>query len=261
VLEWSFLKEFDMELLKLEISKSKLLSVPKNERVFFVQAGNLLNDLSMLQKLALFTTNTKTTNKTVRTAQNLQALYLIRIQAGKLDEGWELLHKNYFGAGLSKNYDRMLSQSEEQCLDNIKKYFNSNRNLISLVRDYTFHYFTSSEQILQLIDDAPPSEIFEVFMSDYYGNCVFSMSNVLITFAILKSTGITHTEKAMRKLLRDVNEVTKWFGHFLGGCLLIFVKEHLGLKSTKVDIPEPSDINEVALPFFIKGTPKDDQKQ
>ena len=127
-----------MELLKLEIPKSKLLSIPKKERVFFVQAGNLLNDLSMLQKLTLFTTNTKTTNKTVRTAQNLQALCLIRIQAGKLDEGWHFLDKNYFGAKLSKNYDRMLSQSEKQCLDNIKKYFNSKRNLISLARDYTF---------------------------------------------------------------------------------------------------------------------------
>ncbi len=250
-----------MELLKFEIPKSKLLSVPKNEQVFFVQAGNLLNDLSMLQKLSIFTTNTEDTNKTVRTAQNLQALCLIRIQAGKLDEGWQLLHKNYFGAVLSEKYDRMLSQSEKQCLDNIKKYFNNNRNLISLVRDYTFHYFTLSEQISQLIDDAPISEIFEVFMSDYFGNCVFSMSNVLTTFAILKSTGITNTEEAMRKLLRDVNEVTQWFGHFLGGCLLIFVKEHLGLKSTKVDIPEPPDINEVALPFFIKGMQKDEQKQ
>jgi len=249
----SFLKEFDMELLKLEIPKSKLLSVPKKERVFFVQAGNLLNDLSMLQKLVLFTTNTKTTNKTVRTAQNLQALCLIRIQAGKLDEGWELLQKNYFGAGLSKDYDRMLSQSEKQCLDNIKKYFGSKSNLISLVRDYTFHYFTSSEQISQLIDDAPPSEIFEVFMSDFYGNCVFSMSNVLVTFAILKSTGITHTEKAMGKLLRDVQKVTKWFGDFLGRCLLVFVEKHLGLESSKVEIPEPPDIKKVTLPYFIKG--------
>jgi len=242
-----------MELLKVEIPKTKLSSIPKNERVFFVQAGNLLNDLSMLQKLVLFTTNTKTTNKTVRTAQNLQALCLIRIQAGKLDESWELLQKNYFGAGLSRDYDRMLSKSEEQCLDNIKKYFARKSNLISLVRDYTFHYFTSSEQVSQLIDDAPPSEIFEVFMSDYYANCVFSVSNVLLTLAILKSTGITHTDKAITKLLRDVQKVTRWFGVFLGRCLLVFVEKHFGLESTKVQIPEPPDISDVTLPYFIRA--------
>lgn len=248
-----------MKLLKLEIPKSKLLSVPKEEQVFFVQAGNLLNDLSMLQKLTIFTTNTNTTNKTLRAAQNLQALCLMRIQAGKLDEGWQLLHKNYFGVGLSKKYDRILSQSEEKSLDNIKKYFDNKHNLISLVRDYTFHYFTSSEHISQLIDDVPESEVFEVFMSEYYGNCVFLMSNTLLTFAILKSTGITNTEEAMRKLLGDVKEVTRWFGHFLGGCLLIFTNEHLGLEHTEVEIPEPPDINEVALPFFINVTPEVEQ--
>jgi len=245
-----------MELFKLEIPKSKLLLAPKNERVFFVQAGNMLNDLSMLQKLSLFTTNTKPTNRTVRAAQNLQTLSLLRIQAGKLDEGWELLQKNYFGAGLSKIYDPLLPEREKQCLSKIKQYFNSKNPLLSLVRDYTFHYFTSSEQISQLIDDAPDTEVFEVFMSDCFSNCVFSVSNVLLHFAILKSTGITNTDEAMGKLLRDVMDVTKWFGRFLDVCLLIFAKEHLGLESTKVEIPEPPDINEVALPFFIKGTPK-----
>ena len=223
-----------MELLKVEIPKTKLSSVPKNERVFFVQAGNLLNDLSMLQKLWYFTTNTKTTNKIARAAQNIQALCLIRILAGKLDEGWQFLHKNYFGTCLSECYERMLSQSGKQCLNNIKNYFNSKNNLISLVRDYTFHYFTSSEQISQIIDDAPPSEIFEMFMSNYYGNCVFSMSNVLLTFAILKFTSITNTNKAMEKLLQDVKKVTKWFGTFLGNCLLVFVENNLGFESSKV---------------------------
>jgi hypothetical protein len=250
-----------MKLLKVEIPKSKLSLIPENERVFFVQTGNLLNDLSMLQKLMIFSTNIKTANQVVHTAQNMQTLSLIRIQAGKLHEGWQLLQKNFFGTKLSREYEKKLSDPEKESLKKLKTYFRKDKNLISLIRNkFAFHYYTSSEEINQLIDEVPNSEIFEIFMSEFYGNCVFSMSNVLITYLILEHTGVANTDentdKAILKLLRDVIYVTRWFGNFLGGCLLIFTKKHLGLNSTEVEIPEPRDINEVTLPYFIRGERK-----
>lgn len=242
-----------MKLLKVEIPKSKLSSIPENERVFFVQTGNLLNDLSMLQKLMIFSTNVKSANRAVHTAQNMQTLSLIRIQAGKLHEGWQLLEKNFFGAKLSCEYEKKLSDSEKQSLEKLKNYF-SKKNLISLIRNkFASHYHTSSEEINQLIGEVPDSEIFEIFMSEFYGNCVFSMSNVLVTYLILEYTGIANTEKAIAKLLDDVTKVTRWFGHFLGRCLLVFAEKHLGFEYTEVEVPEPPDINEVPLPYFIKG--------
>jgi len=247
-----------MKLLKVEIPKSKLSSVPKNERVFFVQTGNLLNDLSMLQKLTLFSTNVKTANQIVHMAQNMQTLSLIRIQAGKLHEGWQLLQKNFFATKLSLEYEKELTAPEKEDLQKLKAYFHKDKNLISLIRNkFAFHYYPSSTEINQLIDGLREEEIFEIFMSEFYGNCVFSMSNVLITYLILEYTGVENTDentdKAMFKLLRDVTDVTRWFGSFLGGCLLVFTKKHLGLKSTEVEIPEPTNINEVTLPYFISG--------
>lgn len=258
----TFLKEFDMELLKLEIPMSKMSSILEDERVFFVQIGMLLSDLSMLQKLALFSTNKMATNEVERAAQNLQTLSLMKIQAGKLHEGWEVIRKNFLKKGFSQKYLKKLNSSEKQSYDKTTTYFADRKNLISLIRNnFAFHYFTKPKTIRKLFDEVPDSEKFEMFMADFYGNCVFSMSNVLVIFAILKFTGITDTEMAMKKLLGDITKVTKWFGHFLGRFLWVFAGEHLGWKSTKVDIPEPPDINEVVLPFFIKGTPKDEQNQ
>lgn len=243
-----------MELLKVEIPMSKLSSIPENERVFFVQIGSLLNDLSMLQKLTVFSTNINTANQVVRAAQNLQTLSLIRIQAGKLHEGWNVLQKNFFNEGFSQKYLEKLTPSEKQSYDKARTYFDDKKNLISWIRNnFAFHYFTKPRTIRKLFDKVSDSEIFEMFMSEFYGNCVFSMSDTLINFAILKYTGITDTNKAMEKLLRDVKEITKWFGHFLGRFLLVFAEEHLGLLPIKVEIPEPSNINKVMLPYFIKG--------
>ena len=243
-----------MQLMKIEISKSKIISARKEETIFFIQIGNLLSDLIMLQKLTIFSTNDIATNEITRSAQNLQTLSLLRLQAGKLHEGWELLQKNFFGTGLSKDYEKHLTESEKQSLDNLKRYFGSKTNLISLVRNkFSFHYHTSSDEILNLIEDAPASEVFEIYFSDLFGNCVFSMSNVLLMLSILKNTGLYSREEAMKKFLSDVTKVTGWFSNFLGRYLLVFTEKHLGLKSQTVEIPEPSPISKITLPFFVKA--------
>ena len=250
-----------MKLFKVEIPKSKLSSIPEDERVFFVLFGALLNDLSMFQKLMIFSMNTKTTDKVERTAQNLQTLCLARFQIGILSEGWLLLQQKFFGTGLSKKYEPLLSEPIKENFDKLKDFFSGKDNWITSVRNnFCFHY-PSSEEIKKLIDEAPGSEVFEVFMSEYFGNCLFSMSNTLINFGILKAMEKPDTQSAMDRWLQDAMKVARWFGDFLGECLLIIANKHLGLKSYEVDIPEPPNINEVALPFFIKEPPKDEQKQ
>jgi len=240
-----------MKLFEVEIPKSKLSLMPENEMIFFVLFGVLLNDLSMFQKFMIFSTNSKTTNQVVRIAQNMQALSLARFQIGILSEGWQLLQKNYFGTKVSKEYEPLLSESARKSLENLKCYFSTNENWMCSVRNrFCFHY-PSLGEIAKLIDEAPDSEIFEIFMSEFFGNCLFSMSNTIVNFGILKHMGGSDLHNAMDKLLRDGVKVARWFGGFLGECLLVIAKRHLGLQSTEVEIPEPPNINDVTLPYFI----------
>ena len=206
----------------------------------------------MFQKFMIFSTNRRTTNQVVRAAQNMQALSLARFQIGILSEGWQLLQKNYFGTQLSKEYEPLLSEPARKSLKNLKRYFSTNENWMSSVRTgFCFHY-PLSEEIAKLIDEAPDSEIFEIFMSEFFGNCLFSMSNTIVNFGILKCTGCSDLQRAMDKFLRDGVKVARWFGDFLGECLLVIAKKHLGLESTEAEIPEPPNIKEVTLPYFIK---------
>ncbi len=245
-----------MKLFKVVIPKSKLYLMPQNERIFFILFGALLNDLSMFQKLMIFSTNSKTKNRVVRAAQNMQTLSFARFQIGILSEGWQLLQKNYFGTRVSKEYEPLLSEPAKESLENLKRYFSTNENWMCSVRNrFCFHY-PSSEEIAKLIDEAPASEIFEIFMSEFYGNCFFSMSNTIVNFGILKCTGSSNLQSAMDKLLRDGNKVSRWFGDFLGECLLVIANKHLGFEHAEVGIPKPCDIYEVTLPYFIRAKQK-----
>jgi hypothetical protein len=243
-----------MKLFKVEIPKSMLSQVPENERVFFVQLGNLLNDLSILQKLSYFSANTETADPIGRSAQNSQAVSLILVQAGKLWEGWQMLQKQFFGTKLSGTYENHLTDPGTHSLEKLKNYFNK-ENLIFLIRNkFAFHY--DSAEIKNQINEVPDSEVLEVFMAETHGNCFYSISHILVLFGILKSTGCSNIDDAMRKLFQDMLQVTRWFVNFLGDCLLVFARRHLGFEHAEVEIPEPPHINNIALPYFVKGEPK-----
>ncbi len=46
-----------VKVSKIRITKSDLLSMCENERVFFIQSGDLLNDLNVFSKLLMFCMN------------------------------------------------------------------------------------------------------------------------------------------------------------------------------------------------------------
>jgi hypothetical protein len=242
-----------MELVKIGIPKSELLLIPENERIFFVQLTNLLNDLIILRKLIYFSSSTEESNDTIRKALNSQALFLLRLQAGKLSEGWQLLQNYFFKSQLSQDYENRLSPEGKNDLAGIKKYFN-NRNIVSLIRnEFAFHYSPESAvKIKELINNAPDSEVFELFLAEHFGNCFCFMPYVLVTFAILQSTGSPNYWEAMDKLLSEVNQVTLWFSNFLGECIHIILKKYNNLNMTKdnIEIPDPPKLGSIILPYF-----------
>lgn len=245
-----------MKLLKVEIPKSKLDMIPEKEVVFFVQCGNMLNDISMLQKLSIFSMNFDKPTDTERTAQILQTMGLLRLQAGKLKEGWELLQNHFFAAKVSKQYDPLFNEKEQKALKSLTTYFGRPNIIFQIRKEFAFHY-PSKDTIVKALKAMPDSVVFEVFMSEHFANCVFSLSNTLTTLSILSSTKCSDGQRAMNKWVKEIPQVSRCFGEFLGGCLRVFAQRHsAGFKSSEVEIPEPPDVNEVTLPYFIKGKKK-----
>jgi hypothetical protein len=240
-----------MKLLKVAIPKSKLVLIPEDERIFFVQLTYLLNELYILQKSIYFSTQ-ETSNVIERKGRNSQALFFVRIQAGKLFEGWELLQKKFFSTKISQKYEIEFSDLGRNSLTELKRYFGK-ENIISMIRnEFAFHYsHESSDKIKELILDVPDSEVFEMYLSEEHGNCLYDISQVLVNIAILNSIDSSDTQKALEKILQEVHQVTKWFLDFGGDCVLIIMKNS-GLQHGEIEIPDPPSINEVILPYFVR---------
>ena len=131
-----------MKVFRLSITETELNSIPEDERLFFIQTGQILNDLNILQKFLIISSNKleDTTDTTERKGKNSQSLLITRLLAGKLHESWELLKRIFFSARISQQYEQSLSPSAKDGLNKLKKYYGK-QNLITQIRnEYSFLY-------------------------------------------------------------------------------------------------------------------------
>lgn len=241
-----------MKLLKINIPKSKLDTIPEIEKVFFIQLMQFLNEINILQKCVIVSNNELESLTTIeKRSQISQAHFFIRTLAGKLYEGWKMIGKNFLKTQLSSEYENLLSQKGKESLSELIVYFKDKNNLVRLIRNkFAFHY--DKEKIKEEIDKIPQEELLEVYISEHRANCLYSLSDTIINWAILNSIDSSNPQRAMDKLIDDIAlKVSMWFLGFCGDCVCIIAKK-LELNSTEVEIPEPPSINEVKLSYFVR---------
>jgi hypothetical protein len=241
-----------MKLLKINIPKSKLDTIREIEQVFFIQLMQFLNELNILQKCAIVSSNELASLATIeKRSQISQAHFFIRTLAGKLNEGWEMIRKDFFKTQLSREYENLLSQKGKESLSELKVYFKDENNLVRLIRNkFAFHY--DKEKIKEEVEKIPQEELLEMYISEHRGNCLYSISDTVVNWAILNSINSSNSQQAMDILIGDIAiKVSRWFREFCGDCVCIIAKK-LELNSTEVEIPEPPSIDDVKLPYFVK---------
>lgn len=246
-----------MKLFKLQISKDELLSIPEKELELFIQLTNFYNDVNILQKMMVISGISRekaNNNKIVEMSLSSQALFFMRIQAGKLYEGWNMLGEHFFNnETFSEEYHKKGSSQSKENLSKLKKYFGKN-NLIENVRNnYTFHYSKkSSENMVKEIVNAPDSKIYKAYLSEENCNCFFEIAHDLLNFSILKEIDFDNQAKAMDDFFQQIMDTTKRFLDFAQDCIMVIYKKYLKLNMEEVQIPDPQNYRDITLSFFMK---------
>lgn len=246
-----------MKLTKINISKAELLSIPKNELESFIQLTNFYNDVNILQKLMVISGNSRekaSQNKIVGRSLSSQGLFFMRIQAGKLYEGWNMLGEHFFNnKTFSIEYNKKGSSQSKKNLSELKKSFSKDNLLENIRNNYAFHYSKeSSKNMVKQIINAPDLEIFEIYLSEEYGNCFFSIAHDLLNTSILEDIDSDEQAKAMDKFFQKIIDTTKYFLDFTQDCIRVISEKYLQMNYEEVQIPEPSSLEDITLPFFVK---------
>lgn len=200
----------------------------------------------------MFSASLEESDEILRRAQNCQAIFMIRLTAGKLWEGWQLIGKYFFSSPLARDYEDLFSEEVKINLKEIKHYF-SKSNLVKIIRDeYAFHYSSESTmKIENLIKALNDKDELVMYFNEHSGNCFYDMADTLLSHALLQSIQASDINDAMRKMLTEIVTITHHFLHYVGECVLVFGKRHLSFESHMIDIPDPPFFDEVHIPYFV----------
>jgi len=244
-----------MTLRKIALDAKKLKSVHQGECAFFVLFQILLSEVMILHKLLILCVP-EHENEILEKANNAQSLFFLRMLAGKLFEGWELMAKLFFGSGLSMQYEPLLCPDSKSCLESLKSYFGRSNPLSEIRNTFAFHFADSSQEIVQQIRRLNDSEPLELYIAPEEGNCLYDMGHVLFNLSLLDVVGGSDLKDAIEKLWKDVLKVAKWFVGLGQGIIVVFVDKHLGYESEQVEIPDPPHFSEVRIPYFLRRIEK-----
>lgn len=239
-----------MKIAKIVFKKESFDKIPEKDRLFIVQLSLFANEITMLYKFIVFSNNYKE-GETILIAQNVQSFFLIKLLAGKLYEGWDMLRKSYFQSKLSKQYEGMLSAKGKESIGSIKSYFGE-RNLINKIRNkYAFHY--DKEHIMDQLNIIKKDEELDLYLAPDHGNSLYSMAHIISSYALFREVDKSDDFRALDKIFKDVLGVASNFLTFAGELIeKIWERYRIPIEPVgTIHLKGVPKINSVKLPYFV----------
>lgn len=244
-----------MSVYKSKFNKEKLKSANTTERTFFLIIAHLSNELNVLNKLYFWAGEYPTSNEVEESGKIAMTLLFLRLLAGKLKEGNELLQKYFYGTAISKEYVPKLKAEGKETLDKIKKYF-SRKNLINDIRNnYAFHY--SPDELNAVLPEIPDD--LEMYVSDVAAaNTLHYFAEVIANHAVLKNINPEDELSAYQKLVKEILTVSRWFIDFANYLMVEFISKYgqdiWDGEAERIEFSGLQNINDIKLPWFTDAS-------
>jgi hypothetical protein len=214
-----------MTVYLTKLDKAVLDTILPDERSLFLSLAHLANEIRALQKLFLWSNNFTSNNDAETKGQTTLSLMIVKLLAGKLNEGHKLLKVGYFDLPIEFDYQVNISSEAKDAIANIRLYFNNRNNVIRNVRNrQAFHY--SPRDVDKMLPNL--SEDLELYIQkDGSANNLYYFAEVLADRALLHSINPQDQQAAMQDLMEDVRKAAHWFTVACDSLLNAFVRRHV----------------------------------
>lgn len=258
----------EIPLNRIGITKEQLEALGINEAQFFVLLTQLANEFSMLRKLIIVSAEIAEDSEVPLQdqADAFQVMFLLRIVAGKLYEGGQLIQEYFVRRNVGDGYRNECGLNAALLL--ITGYMAQRPNILEHIRNnYAFHHVDSDDSIQHMFRELPVGYSFDNYFGQNIATTFFYGSENLTTstllnevFTELENTATVKIPAVQQELLK----LMKYFDDFASEYIACLVQRlrnrkewnNLGdLRPEKITIHGP-DIGDVHVPYFIGGNPR-----
>lgn len=227
--------------------------ISKDEAAFFLQIGGLIHEVISLQKY-IYMSSHGADNLVERMVENAQAMYLYRLLAGTIFEGWELLTKRHseYRIIIAK-YKNKLDGVTQAAFDKLQKYFSDTNNSCERIRNRFSHHHDYKE-IIKILNKWPEDDKLEIYLSEIHANCRYMASDIVTNLAMLETTELKDLQPKLDNLVKEICEIAQTFVAVVSEYLrLIFqeIVEKKKLMGEEIKISNVPSLHDLRLRYFV----------
>ncbi len=254
---------------KINIPKSKLLAIPESERLFFVYAGHILNEVNWFNRLILILQQTgrdvaeklpatlSLNDQASMDGNSTQLCIALRLFAGKLIEALKFLDR--WGIGMPWFTELMKDMPKEgaAAFNYVSAYLKEDKekrseSILRLVRDkFAFHYderaVKQSADVSELVDE------FVYYLTEKDGNSLYHGSELVVMSTFI---GDKNSKDVIERLMDESLGLAKNLHGLFSHVLFLIAKKYIGSNLNELGLEaqfelEEMEMAELRLPFFV----------
>jgi hypothetical protein len=246
-----------IEVFRIPISKAQLNGMPAGERDLLLISGHIVNQISVLLRLLIFSTNFKADNDIENKLSAGQSQIILRLLFGTLAEAWEFIRRPANQKLIGNDYIGSIDDEGQKLYSDLKKHFGKSKLLHTLRNTIAFHHPEAAE-FEAAFAEVPDDEDWAWYVSEANSNSFYLLSDTIISSRVLKITGEADTAAAFGKIMNEVMNVSNNVTEFLPFLMRAIVAKHFGEKLVN---PQPDsgtmidnrpNLYAFATPFFTE---------
>ena len=243
-----------MKVTRVHISKDQLLAIPEAERTFFLALAHMFNEINALTKMLYWAAHAPDSTEAEDHGRLSTMLMLTQLVAGKLNEGWALFTKSFFGAALSKQYEPKLTGEPAEALMQLKRYFGTRNALNTIRNNFAFHY--SPQNVASVLPEIDEPLYLYMDRSSTPNN-LFYFAETLMANALL-SVLSNDEPKNLEDLVGEIFSVSMWFSQASDGLMDQILESQpdgsLGAEMEEIQLDKLPGLREIFIPWFSDTT-------
>jgi hypothetical protein len=258
----------DFQLIHLTVDERRLKGASNRVRNQFIGCMHAHNELTMLNRLLMFTMNDTGDGELHNSAQSVQMWCMLQLLAAKLFETWVMVNERFLQSNPPDVVGR-LEPAQQASLNWLTNYFGKrqpfNDSALKIIRDKTaFHY--DRLNLTEAADNLAAGEN-SLYLAQHPANSLYYMGSALVfraAFAMIadKAGGVVSDDHAERVLmgtkiaLDDAAKVNLHMHTLLYGLIKLLMDDVMGqpaeneqqVRINVLDAPPPE---RVGIPAFI----------
>ena len=161
-----------MQIAAYRLPVSALDKLPGTERNLLLAVMMAHNELSILNRLLLFSIKETCDDTIGQISHSMQIFFVLKLVAGKLNETWKIIQKHYVSK-LDAKYDAILEPPAKSAYTKLSTYFDqkNKHNVIKFLRNNAgFHYsgFDYGKSLKDLADGED-----KIYLAQHPANSVY----------------------------------------------------------------------------------------